>query len=137
MTAGELSAWLEEVWPGTTSAYVIEDIGPRMARVRMKFSQERLRPGGIVAGPALMALADMAVWVAVLGEVGLEPMCVTIDLNIHFLRPAPPGDVVADVRLHKVGKRMAVGDVVMRSDALEDDKGPVAHSTVTYAVPPS
>jgi len=86
-----------------------------------------------------MSLADFAVWCAVLGEVGFEPMCVTVDLNIHFLRPAPPGDVIAEVRLHKLGRRMAVGDAVMTStvhlDDPDDDRGPVAHATVTYAIP--
>lgn len=135
MDANKLSRWLEEIWPGTLTAYTIEEVGDRAARVRLRCTPERLRPGGIVSGPALMSLADFAVWCAVLGEVGFEPMCVTVDLNIHFLRPAPPGDVIAEVRLHKVGRRMAVGDVVMTSTAHDDDRGPVAHSTVTYAIP--
>jgi uncharacterized protein (TIGR00369 family) len=135
LTAEELTRQLEEVWPGTARGYLIEDVGDHAATVRMRFSEDRLRPGGIVAGPALMALADMAVWVAVLGVVGFEPMCVTVDLNIHFLQPAPPADVVAEARLHKVGKRLAVGDVVMHSDAVPE--GPVAHATVTYAIPPN
>jgi uncharacterized protein (TIGR00369 family) len=134
VTAEELTAWLDEVWPGTTSVYAIEHAGDRSARVRMRYSEERLRPGGIVSGPALMALADMAVWCAVLAEVGPEPMCVTVDLTIHFLRPAVADDVIAETRLHKVGKRLAVGDVEMRS-AADPDGDPVAHATVTYAIP--
>jgi uncharacterized protein (TIGR00369 family) len=79
-----------------------------------------------------MALADTAVWVAVLSVVGRVAMTVTVDLNIHFLRPAAPVDVVAEARLLKIGRRLAVGDVLMYSDG---DPEPVAHATVTYAIP--
>lgn len=130
--------FLEEIWPGSTDAFRIEAIGARSARVRMPFKPERLRPGGIVSGPALMTLADTVVWVALLGEIGREAMTVTVSLNIHFLRPAPPADVVADARLLKVGKRLATGDVLMYtagSDDTPDESDPIAHATVTYAIP--
>ena len=128
----EVRDFLEEVWPGSTRAYVIEDVGDHSARVRMVHSQDRLRPGGIVAGPALMALADCAVWIALLGVVGREAMTVTVNMNINFLRPGPAADVIAEVRLHKVGKRLATGDVLMYSDGSAE---PIAQATVTYAIP--
>jgi len=133
-TPQEVHDFLESVWPGSMDAYRIEEIGERTARVRMAHDPKRLRPGGIVAGPALMALADCAVWVALLGEVGLEAMTVTVSLNISFFRPGPPADVIAETRLHKVGKRLATGDVLMYSDG---DPEPIAMATVTYAIPSS
>lgn len=132
LDASEVRDFLEEVWPGSTRAYVIEDVGEGTARVRMVHSPERLRPGGIVAGPALMALADCALWVALLGVIGREAMTLTVNLNINFFRPGAPADVIADVRLHKVGKRLATGDVLMYS---EGDPDPIAQATVTYAIP--
>ena len=132
LDATEVRDFLEEVWPGSTSSYVIEDVGDGTARLRMPHSRERLRPGGIVAGPALMALADCAVWVALLGVIGREAMTVTVNLNINFFRPGPPVDVLADVRLHRVGKRLATGDVLMYSDG---DPDPIALATVTYSIP--
>ncbi len=132
LTATEVRDFLEEIWPGSTEAYEIEAVGEGTARLRMLFTPARLRPGGIVSGPALMSLADCAVWVALLGEIGREAMTMTVSLNINFLRPAPPADVLADVRLHKVGKRLATGDVLMFTDR---DPDPVAQATVTYAMP--
>jgi uncharacterized protein (TIGR00369 family) len=132
LTAREITDFLEEIWPGVTASITVEDVTDRHARVRSIVTPERLRPGGIVSGPVLMALADTAVWVAVLSVVGRVAMTVTVDLNIHFLRPAPPVDVVADARLLKLGRRLAVGDVLMYSDG---DPQPVAQATVTYAIP--
>jgi uncharacterized protein (TIGR00369 family) len=111
---------------------VIEHVGGRTARLRVSVGPSGLRPGGIVAGPVLMSLADSAVWAAVLGVVGPVTMAVTVSLTIHFLRPSPPGDVVAEARLHRVGRRLATGDVLMHADGQPD---PIAHATVTYALP--
>ncbi len=133
LDAREITDFLESVWPGVTAALTIEDVAARQARVRSTVSADRLRPGGIVSGPVLMALADTAVWVAVLSVIGPVAMTVTVDLTIHFLRPAPPADVVADARLLKIGRRLAVGDVLLYSDGAPD---PVAQATVTYAIPP-
>lgn len=132
LDAREITDFLEEVWPGATASITIEAVTDRHARVRTAVPPDRLRPGGIVSGPVLMSLADMAVWVAVLGVIGPVAMTVTVDLTIHFLRPAPPADVIADARLLKVGRRLAVGDVLLYSDG---DPDPVAQATVTYAIP--
>jgi uncharacterized protein (TIGR00369 family) len=133
LDAREITDFLEEVWPGVTSSLIVEEVAERRARVRAIVASDRLRPGGIVSGPVLMSLADTAVWVAVLSVIGRVAMTVTVDLTIHFLRPAPPADVVADARLLKVGHRLAVGEVLIYSDGNPD---PVAHATVTYAIPP-
>jgi uncharacterized protein (TIGR00369 family) len=132
MGPAEIHAFLDEISPGANDSFRVEEVGERTARVRM--SSAWLRPGGIVGGPSLMSLADYAVWVAVLAQIGPEPMTVTVSLNIHFLRPIPPGDVVAHARLHKLGKRLAVGDVLMYADG---DDEPAAQATVTYSIPPA
>jgi len=132
LDAREITDFLEEISPGVTAAITVEDVTDRHARVRSIITPDRLRPGGIVAGPVLMSLADASVWIAVLGVIGPVATTVTVDLTIHFLRPAPPVDVIAEARLLKVGRRLAVGDVLMYSDG---DPEPIAQATVTYAIP--
>src|ERR687884_137197 len=68
-----------------------------------------LRPGGTVSGPVLMTLADVAIYVAILASIGWVPLAVTTNLNINFLRKPAPGDLMAECRLLKLGKRLAVG----------------------------
>ncbi len=133
LDARQITEFLDEVAPGVTEWLVIDDVGDRRARVRVVAGPERLRPGGIVAGPVLMSLVDAAVWVAVLGVVGPVPMAVTANLSMSFLRPAPPGDVIADAQLHKVGRRLAVGEVLVTAASAPDA---IAVATVTYALPP-
>ena len=132
LDAAQITAFLQEVFPGAVESFVIEDVGPMRARVRMPFSQYRLRPGGTISGPSLMTLADTAMWVALLAMIGREPLSVTSHLDIDFLRKPEPCDVIGHCTLHKVGKRLAVGDVLMYSDG---ESAPCARSSVTYAIP--
>ncbi len=111
----------------------IEALGKKSARVRFRIGQKHLRPGDTVSGPALMALADVAMYAALLGEIGLVPLAVTTNLNINFLRRPAQRDVIGNARLLKVGKQLAVGEVFLRSDG---DPEPVAHVTCTYSIPP-
>ncbi len=85
-----------------------------------------------MAGPAMMALADTAIYVALLGMIGPVALAVTTNLNINFLRKPVAADVIAQAKLLKLGRRLAVGDVLIFSDG---DEEPVAHATVTYAIP--
>lgn len=101
-------------------------------RVRQCYRPHFVRPGGSIPGPTMMALADVAMYVAVLSAVGWVPLAVTTNLNINFLRKPPPRDLVAEVRLLKLGRRLAVGEITIRSDAVE---APVAHATSTYSIP--
>jgi uncharacterized protein (TIGR00369 family) len=98
----------------------------------LRHHERMLRPGATVAGPALMSLADTAMWVAVLGAVGPVAMTVTTHLDIDFLRFVGPHDVVADVRLLKLGRRLAVGEVLMTADGATE---PCARASVTYSIP--
>jgi uncharacterized protein (TIGR00369 family) len=59
-------------------------------------------------------------------------MAVTTNLNINFLRKPGRGDLIADAKLLKVGKRLVVGEVAIYSDGEGD---PVAHVTSTYSIP--
>ena len=91
-----------------------------------------IRPGGTISGPTMMELADFAMYVAVFSAVGPQPLAVTTNLNINFLRKPGKGDLIADARLMKVGKRLAVGEVEIYSDGVAE---PVAHVTSTYSIP--
>lgn len=115
------------------SGYAIEKVWHGGCVVRRHFSRNSLRPGGTLSGATMMALADFAVYVAVLASVGWVPLAVTTNLNINFLKKPAPRDLIADTRLIKLGKRLAVGEVDIRSDG-EDDL--VAHVTSTYSIPP-
>jgi len=134
MDAPAVAAFLKSVFPETDEMFTIEDVDDTGARVRLLFDERRLRPGGTVSGPAMMTLADTAMWVALLGVIGPEALSVTSSLHIDFLRKPGPRDVIARTKLLKVGKRLAVGAVTMTSDGEVD---PCAHATVTYAIPSS
>jgi uncharacterized protein (TIGR00369 family) len=134
LTAEEITAFLDEVFPGVMEHFTIEDVGAMRARVRMVFQPWRLRPGGTISGPSLMTLADTGLWVALLAMIGREALSVTSHLDIDFLRKPAPADVIAHTTLHKVGKRLAVGDVLMYS---EGEDLPCARASVTYAIPSS
>lgn len=128
----ELAKFLATEFPQTKCS--IDAVGSRAATVRHKIGYDELRPGGTVSGPVLMAVADVALYVAILGEIGLEALTVTTNLSINFLRkPSADADIIGECALLKVGKTLIVGEVYLYSDGLSD---PVAHVVGTYSVPP-
>ena len=134
MSAEELDQFLYDHFPHLEKGtYHIEEMASMSTRVRMHYHDKHLRPGGTISGASLMSLADMVMYVAVLGMIGPVAMAVTTNLNINFLRKPPQGDVIAMCELLKLGKRLAVGDVKIYSEGLAE---PVAHATVTYSIPP-
>lgn len=115
------------------SKCVVEAVGDRAATIRHAVGFDELRPGGTVSGPVMMTVADVALYVAVLGEVGLVPLAVTSSLSINFLRkPAADNAIIGQCKLIKVGRSLVVGEVLLYSDG--DDR-PVAHVMGTYALP--
>ena len=114
------------------SALVIEDAWHGGCRVRRAYSEQSLRPGGTISGPTMMGLTDFAMYVAILASIGPVPLAVTTNLNINFLRKPASDDFVAEAKLMKLGKRLAVVEVGLWS-AGNDDL--VAHATSTYSIP--
>lgn len=113
-------------------AEVVELAAERVV-LRMPYHSDFLRPGGTISGPILMGLADLAMYAVVLAAIGRLELAVTTSLNINFLRKPPPADVIAEARLLKLGKRLAVGEVSLYSAG---DPDMVAHVTSTYSIPP-
>lgn len=113
---------------------IIEAAGDSAATVRQPISHNELRPGNTVAGPVLMKVADIALYVAILAEIGIVPLTLTTSLTINFLRaPSADKDIIGKCKLLKLGKRLAVGEVALYSD---NDAEPVAHVVGTYSIPP-
>ena len=137
LTADEIGKLLEQEFPQAFfpgCGLTIERVDYGNVRVRRAYHADYLRPGGTISGPTMMELADFAMYVAVFSAVGAQPLAVTTNLTINFLRKPAQADLVADAKLLKVGKRLVVGEVAIYS-AGEDD--PVAHVTSTYSIPNS
>ena len=135
MTVPELEEFLRKEFPQAFSAgdIAIEAADGASCLLRQSFGDQMLRPGGTVSGPTLMALADFAMYVVLLSAIGPVGLAVTTNLNINFLRKGAPGhDVLAQARLLKLGKRLAVGEVSLMSAGSPD---PIAHVTATYSIP--
>jgi len=135
ITIAEMNEIAQELKWVTMLHIAVEEIGEGTARLRLPASGDVLRPGGTISGPTMMTLADFAMYAAVLGAIGRVEMALTTNLSINFLRPPPPGDLIGDCRLLKLGKRLAYGEVLITSAAVEDGD-PVAHATLTYSIPP-
>jgi len=136
LSAKEVAELLEREFSqvaSRSSPIKIEDAWHGGCRVRRAFSAQTLRPGGTISGPTMMGLTDFAVYVAILASVGPVPLAVTTNLNINFLRRPAQRDLIAEARLIKLGKRLAVGEVAIYS---EGDDEMVAHATSTYSIPP-
>lgn len=114
------------------SGFHIEDLWHGGCRIRRQFETKLLRPGGTISGPTIMTLADYAMYFAVLAAIGWVPLAVTTNLTINFLRKPVNADLIAVAGLFKLGKRLAVGEVGIRSDG---DSDLVAHVTMTYSIP--
>jgi uncharacterized protein (TIGR00369 family) len=135
LTREELIGRLEAEFPEASHAvgdYDIEEIWYGGCRVRRRHHGQSLRPGGTVSGPVMMALADFTMYLAVLSAIGWVPLAVTTNLTINFLKRPGARDLLAEARLMKLGKRLAVGEVGLRSDG---DDALVAHVTSTYSIP--
>src|SRR5882762_5780389 len=132
VAAVEIADFLRREFPQTKC--VVEAVGDGTSTVSHEITAGQLRPGGTVSGPLLMAVADVALYVAILGTIGIVPLAVTTNLNINFLRkPSPRNPIVGVCKLLKVGRILVIGEVALYSDRDEDM---VAHAVGTYSIPP-
>lgn len=130
-TKEEVAAFMAAQFP--QSKCVLEAVGGDGATISHTIGPDELRPGGTVAGPVLMCVADVALYVAILGRIGIVPLAVTTSLTINFLRkPSADARILAVCKLIKVGRTLAVGEVSIYSEGSDD---PVAHVVGTYAIP--
>ena len=113
---------------------VVESVGENRARVRYRFTESMIRPGGTVSGPTLMSLADAAMYAAILANLDGEEMAVTQNLNINFLSKPGQADLIGDAEILRLGRRSAMLEVRLYSDG---NDVMVAHVTGTYAIPRS
>jgi uncharacterized protein (TIGR00369 family) len=135
LTVAELESYLRAEFPQVfngDSGVSIEEVWNGGARVRQAWREAFIRPGGTISGPTMMALADFAMYVAVLAAIGPVGLAVTTSLNINFLRKPGRADLLAEAKLMKLGKRLAVGEVTLTSAGSDDI---VAHVTATYSIP--
>lgn len=130
-TKEEIAAFIVSEFPQTKC--VVREVGNRGATILHEVGVSELRPGGTVSGPVMMEVADVALYVAILGEIGIVPLAVTTSLTINFLRkPAADKSIVGVCKLIKVGKSLAVGEVSLYSEGASE---PVAHVVGTYSIP--
>lgn len=131
VSAVEIADFLRREFPQTRC--VVEAVGDGTSTVSHEITAQELRPGGTVSGPVLMSVADVALYVAILGKLGIIPLAVTTSLTINFLRrPAPDRAILGICNLLKVGHSLVVGDVAVYSRGQDEM---VAHAVGTYSIP--
>jgi len=134
MDRAALQAFLDSRFEQVAQDIAVEEVGPMEIRVRLRVRERNLRPGGTVSGPAMFSLADVAVYLAILAMIGPVELAVTTSASIDFMRKPEAGrDLIGEARLLKLGRMLAVGDVLIRSEGSE---AIVARASLTYAIPP-
>ncbi|GGB12710.1 PaaI family thioesterase [Allosediminivita pacifica] len=134
-TLKEMQSYLPEVFPQVRGMFAIDRMDEELLVMRLVADDRHLRPGGTVSGPAMFGLADISAYVATMARIGPEALTVTTHCSIDFMRkPASGADVLAHARVLKLGRSLSVTDVLLYSEGTED---PVAHASLTYAIPPA
>lgn len=132
VTTEKFNAIIKVELPSAAEAGIyLRAIDEGTAELVLPYSEHSLRPGGTIAGPFMMMLADVCMFAVVLSLLGEIKLAVTTSLNINFLRKPSECDLIARGNIIKLGKRLAVVEVSIYSD--EDI---VAHATGTYSLPP-
>ena len=134
MTATELIEFMQRAFPQSRpDRFKSDSVEDGRVVFRYEATDDDLRPGATVSGPTLMALADTGMYFAVLAAIGPVALAVTTSLNINFLRKPGPGELVVETLMLKLGQKLAVGEVFVRSAG---STSVICHATVTYSIPP-
>jgi uncharacterized protein (TIGR00369 family) len=134
MDRDALTEFLKAEFQQVADMFAIDQVRADGIRVRLLHHERHLRPGGTVSGPAMFALADVAVYLAILAQVGPKALSVTTNCAIDFMRkPAAGVDLICEARILKLGRALAVGDCLLYS---EGQTAPVARASLTYSIPP-
>lgn len=131
LTPEDVNSALAEMWPGNTS-HLCAELSATEALAKSDLSEVSTRPGGFVSGPTQFGLADAALWYMVFGALDqIEPMAMTSELSIRYLRPGQGDTLWARATLDKVGRRSVVGTVSIWTD----NNKPCATAQGTYMLP--
>ena len=134
MNPEEMMTFLETVFPQVRGEYLVEEMDGVHTVVRLLVGEKHLRPGGTISGPSMFGLADVTAYVATMARIGKEPLTVTTNCSLDFMRkPASGKDLLAKARLLKLGRSLSVTDILIYSEGMEE---PVARANMTYAIPP-
>ena len=134
MDRAALEAFLARDFGQVAEDFAVERADAAGVTLRLRVAGRHLRPGGTVSGPAIFALADVAIYLAILSRIGPVALAVTTNCAVDFLRKPEAGrDLLAEARLLKLGRRLAVGDVLVFSEGMAE---PVARAGLTYSIPP-
>ncbi|MDB5986830.1 MAG: PaaI family thioesterase [Nevskia sp.] len=133
MTAQQVTDLIHLGFDAKRPMLSVEEVRPNFVRTRLLYRDSMLRPGKVLSGPAMFTAADLAMYALVLSHVGPQLMAVTANLNINFLNKAAPGDIIADGKLLKLGRRLAVMEAALFSSAAPELC--IAHVTGSYALP--
>ena len=134
MDAQALNAFLARDFPQVAGECGIESVSQDRLVARLRVDDRHLRPGGTVGGPSIFALADVAIYCAILSRIGPVALAVTTNASIDFMRkPAAGRDLLAECRILKLGRSLAVVEAMVFSEGAGD---PVARCSMTYAIPP-
>lgn len=134
MDAAELQAFLAREFTQVAEDFVVERADDAGVTLRLRVQDKHLRPGGTVSGPAIFALADVAMYLAILSRIGPVALAVTTNCSLDFMRkPQAEVDMRAEARVLKLGRALAVGDVMVFSQGMAE---PVARAGLTYSIPP-
>lgn len=133
MSLTELRIFMAVQFPQVVDDFEITAVWPMHLTMEKLVQEKHLRPGGTVSGPAMFALADVAIYLAIMAMTGPKALAVTTSCAIDFMRkPAADANLVAEASLLKLGRVLAVGDVLISS---QGKPAPVARASLTYSIP--
>lgn len=128
----EINDMLRTQFPGTGNRCI--DIGPDFAVAAYDVQPSDIRPGGFVSGPCQFAIVDCALWFLAFAALGrIEPMALTSELSIRFLRPAQGERVICRATLEAASRRSVVGTAHVWCEGRPDRITAAAQGT--YAIP--
>ena len=134
MDADELMAFLRRDFGQVAEEFAVERADASGVTLRLKVAERHLRPGGTVSGPSIFGLVDVAMYLAILSRIGPVALTVTTSCAVDFMRkPAAGRDLLGEARVLKLGRSLAVGDVMVFSEGMAE---PVARASLTYSIPP-
>ena len=136
MTAQQLSQFLQDQFPQVADEFQVKIGDTGQLHIVMPITDKNLRPGQTVSGPSMFALADVSFYLAILQRIGPEALSVTTSATINFMRKPEAEPLVGIPRIHKLGRQLVVGDVLIYAASDTGCEKPVAAASLTYSLPP-